>query len=80
MAKSAQEKADLKAEKIYEKAQEKYRARPGETSFQYDKLFGFTLFTVACIFRLLPVYKYNQRQRFGRERVNQFYPQRASSR
>lgn len=34
MAKSAQEKADLKAEKIYEKKhRKKYRARPGDILF-----------------------------------------------
>lgn len=51
MAKSAQEKADLKAEKIYEKMhRKKYRARPGDILFNMINYLVFTLFTVACIF------------------------------
>ena len=51
MAKSAQEKADLKAEKIYEKKhRKKYRARPGDILFNMINYLVFTLFTVACIF------------------------------
>lgn len=51
MAKSAQEKADLKAEKIYEKKhRKKYRARPGDIFFNMINYLVFTLFTVACIF------------------------------
>ena len=51
MAKSAQEKADLKAEKIYEKQhRKKYRARPGDIFFNMINYLVFTLFTVACIF------------------------------
>ena len=51
MAKSAQEKAYLKAEKIYEKKhRKKYRARPGDILFNMINYLVFTLFTVACIF------------------------------
>lgn len=51
MAKSTQEKADLKAEKIYEKKhRKKYRARPGDILFNMINYLVFTLFTVACIF------------------------------
>ena len=51
MAKSALEKADLKAEKIYEKKhRKKYRARPGDIFFNMINYLVFTLFTVACIF------------------------------
>lgn len=51
MAKSAQEKADLKAEKIYKKKhRKKYRARPGDIFFNMINYLVFTLFTVACIF------------------------------
>ena len=51
MAKSAHEKADLKAEKIYEKKhRKKYRARPGDILFNMINYLVFTLFTVACIF------------------------------
>lgn len=56
MAKSAQEKADLKAEKIYEKKhRKKYRARPGDILFNMINYLVFTLFTVACILSLIHI-------------------------
>lgn len=51
MAKTAQEKADLKAEKLYEKThKKKYRTRPGDMLFKLINYLIFILFTVACIF------------------------------
>ena len=51
MAKTAQEKADLKAEKLYEKThKKKYRTRPGDMLFNLINYLIFILFTVACIF------------------------------
>ena len=51
MAKTAQEKADLKAEKLYEKShKKKYRTRPGDMLFNLINYLIFILFTVACIF------------------------------
>ena len=51
MAKTAQEKADLKAEKLYEKKhKKKYRTRPGDMLFNLINYLIFILFTVACIF------------------------------
>ncbi|MDO4304751.1 MAG: carbohydrate ABC transporter permease [Bacillota bacterium] len=51
MAKTAQEKADLKAERIYEKTHKKrYRTRPGDVVFNVLNYLVFTLFTIACIF------------------------------
>ena len=51
MAKPAQEKADLKAEKLYEKThKKKYRTRPGDMLFNLINYLIFILFTVACIF------------------------------
>ena len=51
MAKTAQEKADLKAEKLYEKTHKtKYRTRPGDMLFNLINYLIFILFTVACIF------------------------------
>lgn len=51
MAKTAQEKADLKAEKLYEKThKKKYRARPGDMLFNLINYLIFILFTIACIF------------------------------
>lgn len=51
MAKTAQEKADLKAEKIYEKTHKKrFRTRPGDVIFNILNYLVFTLFTIACIF------------------------------
>ena len=64
MAKTAQEKADLKAEKLYEKTHKrKYRLKPGDIVFNILNYLFFTLFTIACIFIsiLLPVYQYDQR-------------------
>ena len=51
MAKTAQEKADLKAEKLYEKThKKKYRTRPGDMLFNLINYLIFILFTIACIF------------------------------
>ena len=51
MAKTAQEKADLKAEKLYEKTHKrKYRLKPGDVVFNILNYLFFTLFTIACIF------------------------------
>ena len=51
MAKTAQEKADLKAEKLYEKThKKKYRTRPGDMLVNLINYLIFILFTVACIF------------------------------
>ena len=51
MAKTAQEKADLKAEKLYEKTHKrKYRLKPGDIVFNILNYLFFTLFTIACIF------------------------------
>ena len=50
-AKTAQEKADLKAEKLYEKTHKrKYRLKPGDIVFNILNYLFFTLFTIACIF------------------------------
>ena len=51
MAKTAQEKADLKAEKLYEKTHKrKYRLKPGDIVFNILNYLFFTLFTIVCIF------------------------------
>lgn len=51
MAKTAQEKADLKAEKLYEKKhKKKFRATPGDIVFNILNYAIFGLFTIACIF------------------------------
>lgn len=51
MAKTAQEKADLKAEKLYEKThKKKFKATPGDIIFNILNYAIFTLFTIACIF------------------------------
>ncbi|MDE7250997.1 MAG: carbohydrate ABC transporter permease, partial [Lachnospiraceae bacterium] len=51
MAKTAQEKADLKAEKQYEKThKKKFKATPGDIIFNVLNYGIFTLFTIACIF------------------------------
>ena len=51
MAKTAQEKADLKAEKLYEKTHKrKYRLKPGDIVFNILNYLFFTLFTIACIY------------------------------
>ncbi len=51
MAKTAQEKADLEAERIYEKTHKKrFRTRPGDVIFNILNYLVFTLFTIACIF------------------------------
>jgi len=51
MAKTAQEKADLKAERQYEKTHKKrFKATPGDIIFNILNYSIFTLFTIACIF------------------------------
>lgn len=51
MAKTAQEKADLKAEKLYKKThKKKYKDKPGDIIFNVINYLVFTVFTVACIF------------------------------
>ncbi len=51
MAKTAQEKADLKAEKQYEKTHKKrFKATPGDIIFNILNYSIFTLFTLACVF------------------------------
>lgn len=82
MAKSAQEKADLKAEKIYEKKhRKKYRARPGDILFNMINYLVFTLFTVACIFPFyyLFINTISDNDLVVKGVIN-FIPQRASSR
>lgn len=51
MAKTAQEKADLKAEKLYKKTHKrKYKLNPGDVVFEIVNYLIFGLFTLACIF------------------------------
>lgn len=51
MAKTAQEKADLKAEKLYAKTHKKmYRSSAGDVVFNVINYTIFTLFTIICIF------------------------------
>lgn len=51
MAKTAQEKADLKAEKLYKKTHKRrYRLKPGDIIFEVINYLVFGLFTLACIF------------------------------
>lgn len=51
MAKTAQEKADAKAEKLYKKTHKrKYKLSPGDILFEVLNYLIFTLFTIACIF------------------------------
>lgn len=51
MAKTAQEKADLKAEKLYKKTHKhRYRLKPGDIIFEVINYLIFGLFTLACIF------------------------------
>ncbi len=51
MAKTAQEKADAKAEKLYKKTHKrKYAMSPGDILFEVLNYLVFTLFTIACIF------------------------------
>ena len=51
MAKTAQEKADLKAEKAYAKAHKrKYRLTAGDVAFNVLNYLIFGVFTLACIF------------------------------
>ena len=51
MAKTAQEKADAKAEKLYKKThKQKYKLSPGDILFEVLNYLVFTLFTIACIF------------------------------
>ncbi len=51
MAKTAQEKADLKAEKIYlKKHKHQFKAKPGDIIFNILNYLIFGLFTLACIF------------------------------
>ena len=60
MAKTAQEKADLKAEKLYEKTHKrKYRLKPGDIVFNILNYLFFTLFTILLLFILI-VFLYNQ--------------------
>lgn len=51
MAKTAQEKADAKAEKLYKKTHKRrYKLSPGDIIFEVLNYLVFTLFTLACIF------------------------------
>ena len=51
MAKTAQEKADLKAEKLYEKTHKNiYRTSVGDQIFNVINYVVFTFFTIICIF------------------------------
>lgn len=51
MAKTAQERADAKAEKLYKKTHKrKYKLSPGDILFEVLNYLVFTLFTIACIF------------------------------
>lgn len=51
MAKTAQEKADLKAEKLYNKTHKSaFKAKPGDIFFNILNYAIFGLFTLACIF------------------------------
>ena len=51
MAKTAQEKADLKAEKLYEKTHKNiYRTSVGDQIFNAINYVVYTLFTIICIF------------------------------
>ena len=51
MAKTAQEKADAKAEKLYKKTHKrKYAMSPGDILFEVLNYLVFTLFTIPCIF------------------------------
>ena len=51
MTKTAQEKADAKAEKLYKKThKQKYKLSPGDILFEVLNYLIFTLFTLACIF------------------------------
>ncbi|MDD6812720.1 MAG: carbohydrate ABC transporter permease [Lachnospiraceae bacterium] len=51
MAKTAQEKADLKAEKLYKKTHKsKMKLKPGDIVFNIINYLIFGLFTLACIF------------------------------
>ena len=51
MAKTAQEKADLKAERLYKKTHKhKYALKPSDIIFNVLNYLIFGLFTLACIF------------------------------
>lgn len=51
MAKTAQEKADLKAERLYEKThKKKFKKTPGDILFNILNYGIFGLFTIACLF------------------------------
>ncbi len=51
MAKTAQEKADLKAEKLYAKThKKKFKSTPGDIIFNVLNYTIFALFTLACVF------------------------------
>lgn len=51
MAKTAQEKADAKAEKLYNKKhKQKYKLKPGDIVFNVLNYLIFGVFTLACIF------------------------------
>lgn len=62
MAKTAQEKADLKAEKLYEKTHKrKYRLKPGDVVFNIlNYLFFYIIYNRMYIPVLLPVHQYDQ--------------------
>ena len=62
MAKTAQEKADLKAEKLYEKTHKrKYRLKPGDIVFNILNYLFYIIYNSMYISILLPVYQYDQR-------------------
>ena len=62
MAKTAQEKADLKAEKLYEKTHKrKYRLKPGDIVFNILNYCFYIIYNSMYISILLPVYQYDQR-------------------
>ena len=51
MAKTAQEKADLKAEKLYKKTHKRrFKLKVGDIIFESINYLVFTLFTLTCIF------------------------------
>ena len=56
MAKTAQEKADLKAEKLYEKTHKNiYRTSVGDQIFNVINYVVYTLFTIICILSLIHI-------------------------
>lgn len=80
MAKTAQEKAELKAEKLYEKTHKNiYRTSVGDQIFNVINYVVYTLFTIYMYLSiLLSVYQYDQRQRSCYKRTDQFYSKRHS--